>query len=376
MKLVVLGPSITYASRDGRTGHCHQGLLREFARRGHEVTFLEHDNDSPWGAPSGGAVEIPGVSVAVYSNTVELERDHAETIREADGVMVASGLQESVRVCDWVLRNATGCTIFHDHDTPHTLAELRRGGGPIARGQVARFQLYLASGGGPCLAELEQTWHSPAARPLYCAIEADAQPPEPRAPIWDLGYLGGYRPNRQRLFERLLLRPAERLTERTFLVAGDGYPPDIVWPRNIERLGGLPIQQQRSFHRRQRFILHLSPAEEKEGGWSLPRPLLEAAASGTPVISDCWPGIEEFFTPGHELLLATTGDDITRILRGMSDADARAIGDAARLRVLAHHTTTSRAAELERLLAGLGAPAARQSTRPTSRTALPQPAAV
>jgi spore maturation protein CgeB len=82
-------------------------------------------------------------------------------------------------------------------------------------------------------------------------------------------------------------------------------------------------------------------------GYSPSVRLFEAAACGTPIISDNWPGLDEFFTPGEEILIAGSAEDVVEILRSMPETERRAIGDRARERVLGAHTAAHRAAELE-----------------------------
>jgi spore maturation protein CgeB len=67
------------------------------------------------------------------------------------------------------------------------------------------------------------------------------------------------------------------------------------------------------------------------------------------VISDAWPGLEEFFVPGRELIVARTSADTVAALE-LDDAEVARIAAAARERVLADHTSDRRAEELERLL--------------------------
>ena len=43
--------------------------------------------------------------------------------------------------------------------------------------------------------------------------------------------------------------------------------------------------------------------------------LFEAAACGTPIISDYWTGLEEIFEPGREILVARSADDTLRFLQ-------------------------------------------------------------
>jgi spore maturation protein CgeB len=89
-------------------------------------------------------------------------------------------------------------------------------------------------------------------------------------------------------------------------------------------------------------------------GYSPSVRLFEAAACGTPIISDPWPGLDEVFVLGSEILIAETPEDTLRYLRDTPEAERRAIGARARARVLAAHTAAHRAAELEEYALALG----------------------
>jgi len=82
-------------------------------------------------------------------------------------------------------------------------------------------------------------------------------------------------------------------------------------------------------------------------GWSPSVRLFEAAACGVPVISDSWDGLDAFFRPGVEILVARSAADVVRMLREIPRDAARDLGAAARRRVLAEHTPERRAEELE-----------------------------
>jgi spore maturation protein CgeB len=88
-------------------------------------------------------------------------------------------------------------------------------------------------------------------------------------------------------------------------------------------------------------------ADMISAGYSPSVRLFEAAACGVPVISDCWPGIETFLAPGREILIAHSADDVVRLLHDLPDERRRAVGAAARLRVLRDHTADQRAEQLE-----------------------------
>jgi spore maturation protein CgeB len=79
--------------------------------------------------------------------------------------------------------------------------------------------------------------------------------------------------------------------------------------------------------------------------------LFEAAACGTPVLSDTFDGLETFFEPGKEILLARSTDEAIEALR-LPPSELAKIGSAARARVMAEHTSDVRAGELLTALEG------------------------
>ncbi|MFC3214032.1 CgeB family protein [Novosphingobium panipatense] len=196
---------------------------------------------------------------------------------------------------------------------------------------------------GPTLRRIEQDYGSPAARALYCSVDPAAYRPLVTPPLWDLTYLGTYSPDRQPTLDRLLLEPARRRPDLRFAVAGPQYPDDIDWPANVERIEHLPPAEHAAFYNASRMTLNVTRADMIAAGWSPSVRLFEAAACGTPILSDRWDGIESLFVPGSEIVLADTTEDALAAL----DADQRRVGTAARQRVLEAHTAAHRAAELE-----------------------------
>lgn len=77
--------------------------------------------------------------------------------------------------------------------------------------------------------------------------------------------------------------------------------------------------------------------------------LFEAAACGTPVISDSWEGLEDFFEPGREIFLASQPEDVSEVLNS-PPSRLQEVGAAARRRVLAHHTAEHRSREFIRMV--------------------------
>jgi spore maturation protein CgeB len=235
-----------------------------------------------------------------------------------------------------------------------TVAGLRAGGTDYLRAdQVPVFTRYLSFTGGPFLRDvLERELGARATAPLYCSVDADEHrpcEPDPRLQV-DLAYMGTYAPDRQPVVERFLLQVAQRLPERSFLVAGPQYPSDLRWPANVRLIEHLPPSRHGTFYSSARWQLNATRADMVRAGWSPSVRLFEAGAAGAPMMSDHWPGIDELFTPGEEILLPRSTEEVVGIITETPDEERRAIGDRLRSRILAEHTAERRAAELEALL--------------------------
>jgi spore maturation protein CgeB len=276
-------------------------------------------------------------------------------------VIVGSFVPDGAAVGDWVQAEAAGVKAFYDIDTPVTLARLARGEHDyLLPSQIPGYELYLSFTGGPTLRRLERDYGSPRARVLYCSVDPELYFPQPQALSWDLGYMGTYSDDRQPTVERLLLAPARELPQARFVVAGPQYPRDIEWPTNVEYRAHLPPAEHRAFYNSQRFTLNVTRADMIRAGWSPSVRLFEAAACGTPIISDRWSGIETLLAPGREILLAATAQDVLSALRRFGEDERRALAERARKRILSEHTAAHRAQQLEtyalELLGAVAAP--------------------
>jgi len=348
MKVVLAGVSVTSSWGNGHATN-YRALMRALQARGHDVVFLERD--MPWYAAQRDLPEPPWGRTLLYSSLDELDRRFRSEIASADVAVVGSCVPEGVAVAQIVLAAANGVTAFYDIDTPVTLAKLERGDTEYLSPElVPRFDLYLSVTGGPTLGVLEERWGARVALAFYCLVDPDAYPRARDQRRWDLGYLGTYSDDRQPQVEALLIAPARRARDRDFVVAGPGYPDSIRWPPNVARRQYLPPAQHPAFYGAQRFTLNITRAHMRRAGWSPSVRLFEAAACGVPVISDRWPGIEEIFTPGEEILVADSADDVLLFLERLTDAEAAAIGARARKRVLREHTAARRVEQLEKLV--------------------------
>src|SRR4051812_11868976 len=345
--LVILGLSITSSWGNGHAT-TWRGLIKGLARRGHRVLFLERD--VPWYSENRDLHAWPFCEIELYHSLADLNDRFGGRVAAADAVIVGSYVPDGIAVGDWASAKAQGRAAFYDIDTPITLAALERGDcAYLSLAQLPFYDLYLTFTGGPALAKIEQMG-SPQAAPLYCSVDPDVHAPMPTRRRWELGYLGTYSPDRQPALEEMLLSPARDYPGRRFVVAGAQYPASVTWPENVTHIAHLPPGEHPWFYCAQRFTLNLTRADMRAMGYSPSVRLFEAAACGVPVITDPWKGLEEFFSPGEEILVANSNRDVVDVLEKTSPERRDQIAQAARSHVLAHHTAMHRAAELEALL--------------------------
>jgi len=342
---VVLGLSITSSWGNGHATN-FRALVRAMAGRGHDVLFLERD--VPWYAEHRDLPDPPYGRTALYGSLEQLRDEHAAAVADADLVVVGSYVPEGVEVGRWVQGTAGGVRAFYDIDTPVTLAALRRGECDyLVPELIPGYDLYLSFTGGPTLDHLEQALGSPAARAFYCLVDETAYAPTQAERTWTLGYLATWSADRQPVLDELLVEPARGRPGEAFVVAGPQYPPDIAWPTNVERIAHLPPAEHAAFYNAQRLTLNVTRSDMVRAGWSPSVRLFEAAACGVPVVSDWWEGLDAFFTPGQEILVARSAADVVAHLDAVDEGRRAEIGEAARRRVLAEHTAEHRVDELE-----------------------------
>lgn len=243
--LVFLGLSLSSSWGNGHAT-TYRALLRGLAERGHRLLFLERD--VPWYATSRDLPQPDFCDLALYQDLADLSARFRDRIAMADAVIVGSYVPDGIAVMDLVGEIAGGVRAFYDIDTPITVAALERDRCEyLAARQLPELDLYFSFTGGPLLTHLTQRFGVRRPRALYCAVDPKLYHPKDIRPVWDLGYLGTFAPDRQPALERLLLELARRLPECRFVVAGPQYPDSIAWPANVERVEHLPPAEHAKF---------------------------------------------------------------------------------------------------------------------------------
>jgi spore maturation protein CgeB len=350
MKMVIFG--LTVSSSWGN-GHATlwRGLLRALTRRSWKVIFFERD--TPYYAAARDLYEIEGGALIFYEDWPTVSPRAIREVCDADVAMVTSYCPDAVASSELVASAPTALRVFYDLDAPITLEALRRGEMPFYIGErrLADFDLVLSYTGGEALAGLRERLWARHAVPLYGSVDPQAHRPAlPRNEFaGDLSYLGTYAADRQDGVHRFFIEPARRRSDARFILGGTQYPAEFPWTDNVFFVRHLPPEDHSSFFCSSRLTLNVTRHAMAEVGWCPSGRLFEAAACGAPLISDNWPGIETFFEPRRELLLADNSDDVLAAL-DRSPEDLARLAARARERVLAQHTSDRRAAELESLL--------------------------
>lgn len=354
MKLVVFG--LTVSSSWGN-GHATlwRGLIRALARLGWEVVFYERD--VPYYAEHRDLTELPRGRLRLYGDWEAVKAEAAAEVRGADAAMVTSYCPDGPAASRlaWA---AARTSVFYDMDTPVTLARLAAGQSVayLPPEGLSAFDLVLSYTGGRALTELESRLGARRAAPLYGHVDPDHHRPVPPEPRFDaaLSYLGTYAADRQAALEQLFIEPARRRPDLKFLIGGSGYPQDFPWSDNIWFASHVAPGEHPAFFASSRLTLNVTRADMAAFGWCPSGRLFEAAACGTPILTDVWEGLDAFFAPGREVLAAERPEDT---LAALARDDLAAIARAARERTLDEHTSDRRARELVGLLEAARRPA-------------------
>jgi spore maturation protein CgeB len=364
MRFVVFGLSISSSWGNGHAT-IWRGLSRALEQAGHELVFFERD--VPYYAANRDLCEVPGAELHLYSTWEAIRETAEQEVADADVGMVTSFCPDGVAATDLVLAADT-LRVFYDLDTPVTFDMLEQVGAVPYLGPrgLTDFDLVLSYTGGAALEALRARLGARRVAPLYGSVDPELHRPLPIEPrlVSDLSYLGTYAADRQATLEMLFLAPARRLPQCRFLMAGSQYPPDFPWAENVWYLSHLAPWQHSSFYSSSALTLNVTRGAMARMGHCPSGRLFEAAACGVPILSDSWPGMEEFFAPGREIFVARSTSEAVEII--CSSPDERAgVARAARERTLAEHTAAARVQRLVSLCE-----AARSGFRATEPAAL------
>jgi len=348
MHFVIFG--LTVSSSWGN-GHATlwRGLLKAMSRRGHTVVFYERD--VPYYANTrDGWIAPDGIAVRIFRSLDEV-RNHVDSdLEDADVALVTSYCPDGPAASEVIFNSRVPIRAFYDLDTPTTLDALCSGTqvSYLPLNGLSDFDIVLSYTGGRALAELQARLGARSVAPLYGWVD-----PESHAPTIGrdefrstLSYLGTYAADRQRTLEELFVEPARQMAHERFFIGGAQYPDNFPWSENIFFVRHMPPSLHPAFFCSSRATLNVTRRAMAEYGFCPSGRLFEAAACGTPLLSDTWTGLESFFIPGEEIFAVSSRQDVIDTL-ALSDEELARVADAARVRTLESYTADHRVAELE-----------------------------
>jgi spore maturation protein CgeB len=373
MKILVLGLTVTSSWGNGHAT-TYRALLKALARRRHIICFVEKDVE--WYRNHRDLPHPDFCKLLLYQDWREIRQRVLREAASADVVVVGSYFPDAIAATNELLQHRRSPIIFYDIDTPITLRALRKNGRAeyLDAASIPAYAAYMSFTGGPTLREIEREFGSPFAAPLYCSVDPSLYYRVPARSEFacDMSYLGTYASDRQPKLMCMLNQSARMLPGRKFIIAGSMYPEDTPWSANVSFLQHVPPYKHAAFYSSAHITLNLTRDDMVTAGYSPSVRLFEASACGAAMLSDPWPGIENFFTPGEEILLADTAEEVISILTGSTEQQLRRIGKAARDRTLQQHTADHRASEFECIVeASLCSRTARALGPAVMRPALP-----
>ncbi|MDQ3036638.1 MAG: glycosyltransferase, partial [Myxococcota bacterium] len=347
MRFVVFGLSVSSAWGNGHAT-LWRGLIHALDALGHEVVFFERD--VPYYAQHRDLTELPGRSrLVLYGELADVETRARAALDDADVAMVTSYCPAGPRACELVLQSRARTRVFYDLDTPITLERLEAGEDVdyLPAGGLGGFDLVLSYTGGRALDALRERLGARRVAPLYGSVDPDRHAPAPPRAEWqgDCSYLGTYAADRQDALDALFLGPARQRPEKKLVLGGSMYPEGFAWAPNVWYVAHVAPPDHPSFYASSPLTVSVTRGPMAAMGFCPSGRLFEAAACGTPVLSDPWDGLDAFYAPGSEILVARTTEDALAAIE-LPRAELARIARRARERTLDEHTAPRRAREL------------------------------
>jgi spore maturation protein CgeB len=352
MKIAFFGSSLVSSYWNGAATY-YRGLLKALARRGENITFYEPDafdrqrhRDMP--DPDWAGVVVYPATDAGWRAALDEASDSADLIAKASGVGV---FDRELDVAVSELARSRLITAYWDVDAPATLEAMAAYELHHLRRTVPRYDLVLTYGGGDAVVWRYLQFGARKCVPIYNAVDPETHHPVLRRDEYacDLSFLGNRLPDREKRVEEFLLKPAELLPSRKFVLGGAGWDTKPM-PSNVMVAGHVGSNVHNAFFCSALATLNINRDSMARFGFSPATRIFEAAGAGACIISDSWDGIEQFLEPDQQILLAHNGQEVAEILDRLTPDKAQRIGQAARAHILANHTYAHRARQFSEVL--------------------------
>jgi spore maturation protein CgeB len=354
MKLFVFASSLTSSYWNGAATY-YRGIYKNLHQLGYQITFAEPDIYQR--QQNCDVREVHYAQVIVYQTPYDLETMlHAAC--DADLIIKHSGvgaddelLEAEILAC----RTPRTKAAFWDVDAPATLARVEQDPRDGFRRLIPQYDYIFTYGGGPPVIAHYLRLGAQNCIPIYNGVDAETHYPVKADPAMacDLAFVGHRLPDRERRVEQFFFAAAELAPELSFVLGGEGWGSRTL-PKNVRWLGHVGTGEHNRINCSARMVLNINRESMAEVGYSPPTRVFEAAGAGACVISDAWPGIDQFFQPNREILVAQSTQEVVNFLRDISTEASSAMGKAMRRRALREHRYALRAQQVHSVLAPSG----------------------
>jgi spore maturation protein CgeB len=350
MRIFVFGSSITSSYWNGAATY-YRGIYKNLAAFGHEITFAEPDIYDR--QKNRDVSEVEYANVIVY----QTPRDIDELLGiacTADLVVKHSGVGADDELLE---RRVLECksehtqVAFWDVDAPATLERVEGDPNDAFRACIPKYDFVFTYGGGDAIVEHYLKLGAKNCHPIYNALEPDTHHPVEADPqlACDLVFVGNRLPDREKRVEQFFLRAAELAPEMKFILGGEGWGSKAL-PSNVRWIGHVGTGDHNRVNCSARMVLNINRESMADVGFSPPTRVFEAAGAGSCLITDHWKGVETFFVPGEEILVAKNAEEVVEQLRAIDAEHSKEIGTAMRARALRDHTYEMRSHQVDAIL--------------------------
>jgi spore maturation protein CgeB len=350
MNIFVFGSSLTSTYWNGAATY-YRGIYKNLHLLGHQITFAEPAIYERQNHRDGAVIDY--AEVRVYETpagipTLLQEACGADVIIKHSGVGADDALlEDAVLNC----RSASNRVIFWDVDAPATLSRIESDSADPFRSLIPEYDAVFTYGGGPPVIAHYERFGAQLCLPIYNGLDPETHHPVPPDPALacDLAFVGHRLPDREARVQEFFLRAAQLAPEMSFVLGGEGWGNKNL-PSNVRWIGHVGSTRHNVVNCSARIVLNVNRDSMAKVGFSPPTRVFEAAGAGACLITDVWDGVEQFFTPDSEILLAASAQDVVSHLTRLTAKRASGIGRAMMDRALRQHTYESRAKEVHTAL--------------------------
>jgi spore maturation protein CgeB len=351
MKFAFFGSSLVSAYWNGAATY-YRGIIKAMHERGHTITFYEPD---AYDRQKNRDIADPDyATIKVYQPQIEELYKVLEDALDADVIIKTSGVgvfDELLEKEVLKLKLKDKLVIFWDVDAPATLDRIKQNASDYFKALIPQYDLILTYGGGDPVVNTYRSFGAKKCIPVYNALDPSTHHPVNKQERFtaDLAFLGNRLPDREKRVEEFFLNVAQHMPEQQFILGGNGWH-DKPMSSNIRYIGHVFTRDHNALNCSPKAVLNISRDSMASYGFSPATRVFEAAGAGACIITDYWLGIDFFFEPGKEILVAGSGEEVKQILSSLTEEKAKQIGEAALKKVLQKHTYRHRAVELDKIL--------------------------